>query len=76
MLSDRSLSGAGYPWLEIVRAELLNWRTYYFEPRREMREEASPADVLDIGFHGEYIAALLYKLRAERPKHFEAIRRT
>ena len=28
VLSDRSLSGAGYPWLEHVRAELLNWRTY------------------------------------------------
>ena len=27
VLSDRSLSGAGYPWLEHVRAELLNWRT-------------------------------------------------
>lgn len=73
VLSDRSLSGAGYPWLEQVRAELLNWRTYYFEPRREMREEESPADVFDIGMHGEYIAALLYKLRAERPKHFDAV---
>ena len=73
VLSDQSLSSTGYPWLEHVRAELLNWRTYYFEPRREMRAEESPADVFDIGIHGEYIAALLYKLRAERPKHFDAV---
>ena len=75
VLSDQSLSGTGYPWLEHVRAELLNWRAYYFEPRMEMREEESPSDVLDIGVHGEYIAALLYKLRAEHPKHFDAVRR-
>ena len=76
VLSDHSLSGTGYPWLEHVRAELLNWRAYYFEPRMEMREEESPSDVFDIGVHGEYIAALLYKLRAEHTKHFDAVRRT
>ena len=75
VLSDRSLSGAGYPWLEHVRAELLNWRAYYFEPRMEMRTEESPADVPDIGIHGEYIAAFLYKLRADQPKHFQAVSR-
>ena len=75
VLSDRSLSGARYPWLEHVRAELLNWRTYYFEPRMEMRAEESPADVPDIGIHGEYIAAFLYKLRADQPKHFQAVSR-
>ena len=76
ILSDRSLSGAGYPWLEHVRTELLNWRTYYFEPRMAMRTEESPADVYDIGVHGEYIAAFLYKLRAEHQKHFDAVVRT
>lgn len=76
ILSDRSLSGAGYPWLEHVRMELLNWRTYYFEPRMAMRTEESPADVYDIGVHGEYIAAFLYKLRADHQKHFDAVLRT
>ena len=76
ILSDRTLSGAGYPWLEHVRTELLNWRTYYFEPRMAMRTEESPADVYDIGVHGEYIAAFLYKLRAEHQKHFDAVVRT
>lgn len=76
ILSDRSLGGNGYPWLEQVRSELLNWRTYYFEPRMQMRAEESPADVLDIGIHGEYIASFLYKLRAERPKNFAAVLRT
>ena len=75
ILSDQSLSGAGYPWLEHVRTELLNWRTYYFEPRMGMRAEQSPADVFDIGVHGEYVAAFLYKLRAEHRKHFDAVSR-
>ena len=76
ILSDRSLGGHGYPWLEQVREELLNWRTYYFEPRMQMRNEESPADVFDIGIHGEYIASFLYKLRAEHPKHFDSVFRT
>ena len=76
ILSDWSLGGDGYPWLEQVRSELRNWRTYYFEPRMQMREAESPADVLDIGIHGEYIASFLYKLRAECPKYFNAVLRT
>lgn len=40
-----------------------------------MRAEQSPADVFDIGIHGEYVAAFLYKLRAERRKHFDAVSR-
>lgn len=75
ILSDQSLSGDGFPWLDQVRAELLNWRTYYFEPRMSMRNEVSPADVFDIGIHGEYIAPFLYKLQAQQPKHFEAVSR-
>ena len=75
VLSDRSLSGNGYPWLEQVRTELAGWRTYYYEPRLAMRAEESPADVYDIGIHGEFIASFLYKLRAEYPKHFDAVSR-
>ena len=75
ILSDRSLSGNGYPWIEAVRDDLTNWRTYYFEPRMAMRSEESPADVYDIGIHGHYLASFLYKLRAERPKHFQAVSR-
>ena len=40
-----------------------------------MRAEESPADIYDIGIHGEYIASFLYKLRAEYPKHFDAVSR-
>ena len=75
MLSDRSLSGNGYPWLDQVRSELGDGRTYYFAPRLAMRTEESPADVNDIGIHGEYLASFLYRLRAEHPKHFEAVSR-
>ena len=75
VLSDLSLSGTGYPWLDQVRAELLNWRTYYFEPRMSMRDEVAPADVYDVGIHGEYLGPFLYKLQAQQPKFFEAISR-
>lgn len=76
ILSDRSLGGDRYSWLERVRAELLNWRIYYFEPRTAMRSQQAPADMFDIGIQGEYIAPFLYKLQAEYPKHFDAISRT
>ena len=76
VLSDQSLSGDGYPWLDQVRAELINWQTYYFEPRMSMRNEVSPADVYDVGIHGEYIAPFLYKLQAQQPKFYDSVTRT
>ena len=77
ILSDRSLGQEnGYPWLENVRRELSNWRTYYFEPRMAMRAEQSPAGVGDIGVHGQDIASFLYRLRAEQPEHFDTVFRT
>lgn len=75
VLSDRSLAGDGYPWLEEVRNELRNWRAYYPEPRTAMRVQQSPADVLDIGRHGEFIASFLYKIRAQSRNHFDAVGR-
>ena len=76
ILSDRSLGGDGYPWLEQVRTELLKWHIYYLEPRTTMRVQQPPSDMLDIGVQGEYIAPFLYKLQAEKPRYFEAISRT
>lgn len=35
-----------------------------------------PAEVRDIGVLGGDIAPFLYRLRAEKPKHFAAVRRT
>lgn len=76
ILSDRSLASSnGHSWLEEVRTELADWRTYYLEPRMAMRSETSPADVYDIGTHGEDIAPFLYKLKADFPKHFDAVSR-
>ncbi|MCY3826136.1 MAG: AAA family ATPase [Candidatus Dadabacteria bacterium] len=76
ILSDLSLGGKDYLWFEQVRMELYKWRTYYLEPRMVMRVEEPPADVSDIGVHGQYIAPFLYKLQAEYPKHFNAVSRT
>ena len=76
ILSDLSLGGKSYPWLDQVRMELYRWRIYYLEPRMVMRVEEPPADVPDIGVHGQYIAPFLYKLQAEYPKHFNAVSRT
>ncbi len=76
VLSDRSLSGDDYRGIEAVRSELASWRIYSLEPRMAMRNEESPADVVDIGVHGQHLTAFLYKLRAQHPKRFDAVVRT
>lgn len=77
MLSDPRLAGPYYGAIEGCRTELSGWRTYYLDPRVAMRSAKPPADVRDIGVHGEDIAPFLYRLRAENPpKHFEAVKRT
>ena len=76
ILSDRSLGGDLYPWLEQVREELWSWSTYSLEPRLVMRVEQSPADVNDVGPRGESVVPFLYKLKAMHSKRFEQVRRT
>jgi len=76
ILSDPRLGGLEYRALERVRQELSDWRTYYLDPRVAMREPRPPSDVDDIGVLGGEIAPFLYRLRAEHPKHFQAIVRT
>ena len=73
VLSDRSLSGPEYQWLDQVRGELQNWRAYYLEPRTAMRADQPPSDTFDIGFQGEFLAPFLYKLRATMPKHYRSV---
>ena len=67
ILSDRSLAGDEYRWLEAVRRELGEWCTHYLDPGLAMRAPRPPADVFDIGPYGEDIGPFLYKLRAEEP---------
>ena len=76
ILSDRSLAGDEYRWLEAVRDELGDWCTHYLDPGLAMRAPRPPADVVDIGLQGESIGPFLYKLQAEEPKRFEAAVRT
>ena len=76
VLSDRSLAGDQYRWLDAVRRELGEWCTHYLDPGLAMRVPRPPADVFDVGAHGENIAPFLYKLRAEEPKRFAAVSRT
>jgi predicted ATPase len=76
ILSDPRLGGAEYRAIERCRNELVGWRVYYLDPRVAMRSAKPPAEVADIGVLGEDIAPFLYRLRADRPKHFEAIKRT
>jgi predicted ATPase len=75
-LSDPRLGGTEYRALERTRQELSGWRTYYLDPRVAMRAAQPPSDVRDIGVLGGEIAPCLYKLRAEHPNHFEAVKRT
>ena len=78
ILSDRSLGGDSFPWLQQVREELWNWRTYSLEPRHAMRNPKfqAPADVVDVGIQGGSILQFLYKIKAMKPKSFEQVRRT
>jgi predicted ATPase len=75
VLSDARLGAPLYPAIEQVREELSGWRTYYLDPRVAMRAAQPPSDVRDIGVLGGEIAPFLYRLRAEHPKHFQAISR-
>ena len=76
LLSDRSLAGDEYRWLETVRRELGEWCTHYLDPGLTMRAPRAPADVFDIGPYGEHIGPFLYKLGAEEPARFRAAART
>ena len=76
ILSDPRLGGSEYRPIEKCRDELTGWRVYYLDPRVAMRSAKSPAEVTDIGVLGENIAPFLYRLRAEAPRNFDAIRRT
>jgi predicted ATPase len=76
ILSDARFASPAYRYIERTRSELRNWRAYYLDPRVAMRAEMPPMDVTDIGVFGQYIVPFLYKLKGERPKHYEAVRRT
>jgi predicted ATPase len=76
LVSDPRLGGQEYLSIERCRTEFEGWRIYYLDPRIAMRSARPPADVRDIGVLGEDIAAYLYRLRAEQPKHFAAVKRT
>ena len=76
MLSDLRLAGPEYRAIGQTRGELSAWRTYYLDPRVAMRSAQPPAEVADIGVLGADIAPFLYRLRSERPKHFQSVRRT
>ena len=76
ILSDRSLAGEEYRWLEAVRGELGEWCAHYLDPGLAMRVPRPPADVFDVGAHGEDVGPFLYKLRAVEPKRFDAVTRT
>lgn len=76
IVSDPRQGTPLYPTIEATRSELADWRTYYLDPRSAMRVAAPPSDVRDIGVLGADIAPFLYRLRAEHPKHFQAVIRT
>jgi len=76
MLSDPRLGGTEYRAIERTRTELGGWRTYYLDPRVAMRAAEPPSEVRDIETLGGAIGPFLYRLRAEHPKHFAAIKRT
>ena len=76
ILSDPRLGGAEYRALEKARQELSGWRSYYLDPRVAMRAAQPPSDVRDVGVLGGEMAPFLYRLKAEHPKHFQAVSRS
>ena len=76
ILSNRRYSGKEYALMDAARAELSSFRSYYLDPRLAMRTAQPPQEVDDIGVNGEHLAPFLYRLRAEKPKVFESVRRT
>ncbi len=76
LISNKRYSGKEYAAIERARAVLSSFRTYYLDPRTAMRNPQPPREVDDIGPLGESIASFLYRVQAEKPKIFRAIRRT
>jgi len=76
LISDPRLGGIEYRSVETCRREFEGWRIYYLDPRMAMRSARPPADIQDIGVVGAEIAPYLYRLNAEHPKHFAAVKRT
>ncbi len=76
ILSDLRMGQPSFKHIEQVRSELLDWRTYYLDPRLAMRAPMPPMDVYDIGVYGQYISPFLYKLKSEYRTHFDGIIRT
>jgi predicted ATPase len=75
-LSNRRYSGKEYALMDAARQELASFRSYYLDPRLAMRSAQPPQEVDDIGVNGEHIAPFLYRLKAEKPRAFEAVERT
>lgn len=73
MLSSDRFRGPGYERLDAVRREFRHWRSFALEPRFQMRSPQFPADVKDIGPHGQHLASFLHKLQTAAPKHFESL---
>ena len=55
--------------------KLSAWRAYYLDPRVAMRSASPPSEVTDIGPLGEAIAPYLFRLKMEKRRCFEAVRR-
>ncbi len=75
-VSNPRYSGKEYAPIERARDLLSSFRSYYLDPRLAMRRAQGPREVDDVGPLGEHIASFLYRLRGEKPKVFDAIRRT
>ena len=73
ILSDPRLGRPAHVYIERVRQELLDWQTYYLDPRLAMRAPMPPLDVQDIGVFGEYISPYLYKLKFEEKTYFDSL---
>jgi predicted ATPase len=75
-LSDARLSGPEYSAIDRCRKELAGWRVYYLDPRSAMRASVPPAEVDDIGIHGECISQFLYRLKKQQSDRYQLVVKT
>jgi len=62
-----------YPHITAFRMELANWRVYYLEPKKLMREEVPVAEVTALGPQGENLTAFLNYLKHYQSRAFETL---
>jgi len=76
VVSNRQYTGPErYPLFDQLHHEIGSWRILYLDPMQAMRQPEPPRDVDDIGSRGEWLVPYLHRLKHQKPKAYDAVRR-